>query len=60
MAYNSTLEVCKILGIDHKTYCEKEGKLFPVAKRQPNGFRIFTEDDVDVIRRAWQERSPHQ
>ena len=39
-----------MLGIDHKTYCQKEGKLFPTAKRLPNGFRIFTEVDIINIK----------
>ena len=49
--------MCKNLGIDHKTYRHHEGKLFPIAERNPrNGFRMFSEEDVKELKRIWKKR----
>ena len=49
-------DVCKAIGIDHKTYRRYEGDLFPVAKRLPNGYRIFTEEDLEKLKLLWEKR----
>ena len=55
--YYSTYDVCRILGIDHKTYRHHEGKLFPVAKRnQRNGFRMFSDEDVKELKKILNKR----
>ncbi|RJP65941.1 MAG: MerR family transcriptional regulator [Candidatus Abyssobacteria bacterium SURF_17] len=55
--YYSTYDVCKILGIDHKTYRRYEGKLFPMARRNSrNGFRMFSEEDVKDLKKIWNKR----
>jgi len=52
--YFSTLDVCKPLGIDHKTYRSHEGKLLPAAQTTPNtGFRIFTEKQITQLKELW-------
>ena len=49
-------DVCKILGIDHKTYRHREGKFFPIAKRDPrNGFRMFSEEDIKELKGVWRK-----
>ena len=54
--YYSTYGVCKILGMDHKAYRRYEGKLSPVVRRNPrNGFRIFSEVDVEELKRLWKK-----
>jgi len=54
--YYSTYDVCRILGIDHKTYRRYEGKLFPIAKRDPkNGFRMFSDEDVEKLKKLWRK-----
>lgn len=58
--YLSSFEICKIIGIDHKTYRRHEGGLFPVAQRNPtNGFRIFTKQEANQLRKLWDNRAEY-
>ena len=52
----SLFEVCKLIGIKPTTYRRYEGGLFPKAKRLDNNYRIFTEEDVEVLREIWNGR----
>lgn len=53
----STREACELIGMSTKTYLRNEGKLFPIAKRARNGFRIFTQKDVDLLKKVWYKGS---
>ncbi|MBW2040273.1 MAG: MerR family transcriptional regulator [Deltaproteobacteria bacterium] len=56
--YLSLLEVCKILGIDRKTYRRHEGTLFPIAQKDPTtGFRIFTKHQANQLEALWSKRA---
>lgn len=58
--YFSTLDVCQVLGINHKTYRRHEGKLFPQAQRDPNtGFRIFTEKQIIELKALWNKKTEY-
>jgi predicted site-specific integrase-resolvase len=54
--YLSLPEACQMIGIDAKTCRRKEGNLFAKAKRLPNGFRIFTPEEVRTLLKIWRER----
>jgi hypothetical protein len=58
--YLSSLEICKIIGIDQKTYRRHEGGLFPIARRNPdNGFRIFTKQEANQLKSLWESRAEY-
>ena len=58
--YFSTFDVCEALGIDYKTYQRHEGKLFPLAQKDPrNGFRIFTQKEVNQLKTLWNKRQEY-
>jgi predicted DNA-binding transcriptional regulator AlpA len=52
----SLSEVCELIDIKPTTYRRYEGSLFPRAKRLGNNYRIFTKEEVDVLRKIWNER----
>ncbi len=52
----SLSEACELIGIKTTTYRRYEGSLFPKAKRIDNNYRIFTKEDVEVLRKIWNKR----
>jgi len=51
--YFRTAEVCQIVGISKSTLfrCFKQGTFNEVARRDRNGWRLFTEDEVNRIKK---------
>jgi len=48
-------EACEMIGITPTTYRRKEGKPFPAAKRLDNNYGVFTNGEVEVLRKIWNE-----
>jgi len=53
----SLSEACEIIGIKPTTYRRYEGGLFPKAKRLDNNHRVFTNGDMEILRKIWSGKS---
>jgi len=47
----SLSEACEIIGIKPTTYRRYEGGLFPRTKRLENNHRVFTNEDMEALRK---------
>jgi hypothetical protein len=53
----SLSEICKTVGIKPTTYRRYEGSLFLKAKRLHNDYRVFTNEDAEILRKIWSGRA---
>ena len=51
----SLSEACKMIGAKPTTYRRYESTLFPKAKTLDNNYRVFTKEDVEALRKIWNE-----
>lgn len=52
--HHSLSEAYKVVGISRVTYRKYEGKLFPLARRDEAGRRIFTKKAIEEIKELWE------